>query len=135
MSPRSRRLDSTDEPVVRCSGGRDADAREQLGHRERLLDVVVRTEVERLDLDLVLVPGREHDDRRLAQERAQPADRLAAVDAGQAEVEQDHVGRLRRCPGDGLLAARSRRDRVAVRLERDARARSTDGSSSQTRIR
>ncbi len=70
---------------------RNPDPREQLGHRERLLDVVVSSEIERLDLRLVLAPGREHDDRHVEQERAKAADRLPAVDPGQTQIEQHDV--------------------------------------------
>ena len=49
---------------------RDAHAREQLAHRERLGDVVVGAGVERADLVLVLAARGEHHDRHLRSTRA-----------------------------------------------------------------
>ena len=56
------------------------------------------------------------------------------VDARQPEVEQHQVGRRDAAARDRLLAGRRRLHVVAVRLQRDADARRTAGSSSTTSI-
>ncbi len=50
-------LEGRDTPEVRV------DAREQLAHRERLGDVVVRADLEAEELVPLLDAGRQHDDR------------------------------------------------------------------------
>ena len=77
-------------------GGRGAPQRgaqpgEQLVHAERLGHVVVGAGVERGDLVGLAVAHGQHDDRHRAP-AAQAADHVDAVDAGQAEVEDDDVG-------------------------------------------
>src|SRR5512133_3571441 len=68
--------------------------RHQHGVRERLGEVVVGAAVERLDLVQLALLGRQHEDRGpdavAAQGRAQPV----AVDAGQHDVQDDHVVRV-----------------------------------------
>ena len=59
---------------------------------ERLGDVVVGADVERLDLVVGLLARRQHDDRDAAR-GPQPREHLDAVEVGQPEVEQHHVRR------------------------------------------
>ena len=68
-----------------------ADAGDELARAERLGQVVVGAELEAEQLVELVVAGREHDDRdgRVA---AQLAGDVEAVEAGQAEVEDDEVG-------------------------------------------
>jgi hypothetical protein len=69
------------------------DSCDELGHLERLLDVVVGSRLEPdHDIDRVAAGGQHDDrDRRLAPDR--PAD-LEAVQPREHDVEQDEVGRL-----------------------------------------
>ena len=86
-----------------------ADPRQQLLDRERLGDEVVGTEVERLDLVVGLGARRDHDHRHLG-EGPQLRQHRDAVEVGQAEVEQDHVGHP-------LVDDLQRRPAVARRLD------------------
>ena len=60
---------------------------------ERLDQVVVGAVVEQPDDLRLLVPGGRDDDRRRG-DRAHHLQRLAAVQVGEAEVKDDHVGRI-----------------------------------------
>ena len=72
------------------------DAAHQLAQAERLGQVVVGAELQADDLvDLVVARG-EQEDRRLGAVGAQAAQHLEAVDARQADIEDDQVGRQRR---------------------------------------
>ena len=82
----------------------DADPREQLVHAERLGEVVVRTEIERLDLVALGLAGGQHDDRRVAATFRTARSRPLPVGSGQAQVEQDEVGPHRAAIGaQGLV--------------------------------
>ena len=70
---------------------RDPHAGEQLGHRERLGHVVVGALVERDDLAVLGVLGREDDDRHV-RPLADGAAQVDAVHVAEAEVEHDGVG-------------------------------------------
>ena len=74
------------------------DAGGQLAHAERLGDVVVGAELEAQDAVELVAARRQHDDGDL-RAGLHLAEDVAAVDVGQAEVEQHDVGRL----GDGQL--------------------------------
>src|SRR5262249_52743831 len=75
----------------RCSPSEDrAHATAELPDRERLRDVVVRTELEADDLVELVVARREHHDRHRAA-RAQPLAHLEPVEAGQHHAEDDEV--------------------------------------------
>ncbi len=79
--------------VGRDAAQRDADPGQQLFGTERLGDVVVGAEVERLHLVGLVAARREHDDRHLRGPPDAPAD-LGAFEIGQAEVEHDEIGRM-----------------------------------------
>jgi hypothetical protein len=85
-----------DLPVGRCRGTaaqhRSHPGVQLLG-ADRLDHVVVRTGIQRGHHVGVPVPGT-HDDDRNRGDRPQHAQDLLTVDVGQAEVEQDDVGRL-----------------------------------------
>ena len=101
--------------VTQC----DAYAREQLGHRERLGDVVVGAFVEGHDLPIVGPLDREHDDRD-ARPLADPAAHLHPVEVGEVEVEDDHRQRLGRGDAQCLASRRGGHRLVAASLERGA---------------
>ena len=92
---------------------RGAQPRRQFAHAEGFFDIVVRAEVERLDLLGFAIAGGENDHRRL-RKRPDVAQHVLAVTVGQAEVQNDEVRRA----GDGHaqgLGARLRRDHVVAR--------------------
>ena len=99
------------------------DPRLELGGRVRLDDVVVGPRVQRLHQARVVVAGAGDDHRHLAH-RPQHRQHLGAVDVGEPEVEDDHVGAGvdgEREPGhpvgrgvDGVLAARAASGRPAT---------------------
>ena len=71
--------------------GERAQARQQLGERERLRQVVVGAGVEPGDAILDRVARGQHQHRRPDAALPQPAADLDAVDAGQHQVEHDRV--------------------------------------------
>src|SRR3954447_14074510 len=80
--------------TVRASEER-LDPAHQLAQREGFRDVVVGAELEPDHLvELVITSGQEQDGC-LRSRRPQPAQDLEAVDAGQADVEDEEIGRLR----------------------------------------
>ena len=83
-------LVGTCAPALRMSK-RDAHARQQLVHAERLGQIVVRAGVERRDLVFLAAARGDHDDGDAAP-LAKAARDIDAVAVGKAEVEQDHVG-------------------------------------------
>ena len=102
--------------AVRRGGSRVADggahACEQLGGAERLGQVVVRAEIERLHLVVLVRAGGNHHHRQ-ARPRAQLAQDVNAVHVRQTEIEDDQIRTVR---GDhGLrLAARAGQQRFVV---------------------
>src|SRR5580658_4994574 len=72
---------------------RGAQPGQQLGHGERLGHVVVGPGVQCADLVAGAAPARQHDDRCLGPP-AQLDDDLGAVDVGQAQIQDDRVGRV-----------------------------------------
>ena len=108
---------------------------QQLVHAERLGDVVVGAGVEGGHLVGLGVAHRQHDDRHLGP-APQARDHLDAVDAGQAEVEDHHVGVVLGGEAERLLAGRRQVDLVARGPGGwCARARRICGSSSTTSTR
>ena len=99
----------------------DPHAGQQLADGERLGDVVVGAEVERLDLHRVLALRGQHDDRQRREEHAHAPDHLEAVDAGQAEVEQHEVEGPVRDARERVLAREHGGDGVVLGFERDAK--------------
>ena len=70
-----------------------ADACVDLLGRERFHDVLVGARVEQPD-DLLLAVARRTDDHRHAAHRAHHLEQISAVDVGEAEVEDDDLGRF-----------------------------------------
>ena len=67
---------------------------EQLVHAERLGDVVVGAEIERLHLAGFVTATREHDDGNALVAGANGLQQIEPLRVGQAEIENDQVGRL-----------------------------------------
>ena len=114
--PRARRPTSVSRavrPRRTCASSDGADARDELAQPERLDDVVVRAELEPDDAVDLLALGGDHDDRDV-RASAQLAADGEPVDVGQAEVEQDEVGRRR---VERLLPRRDARHLEALRAQ------------------
>ena len=75
-----------------ASAERDPDARQQLLGPERLGDVVVGTEVERLHF-VGLGTARGQDEDRHGRRRSHPAADLGTLEIRQPEIEDDQIGR------------------------------------------
>ena len=71
--------------------GRDSNARDELGHRQRLDEVVVGSELERTNAVLLRAASADDDDRRADSFAADRLDDAPAVDAGQHQVEHADV--------------------------------------------
>ena len=92
-----------------------AHAREQLFHAERLGDVIVGAEIERLDLGNFVAAARQHHDRNILAPLTNLAEQLEPLHVGKAEIENDEVGLvshqiesgLRVGRVDGLIALRA----------------------------
>ena len=93
------------------------DPAHELAQRERLGDVVVGAELEAHDLVELVAAGGQEQDRRLGPDGAQPAEHLEAVDPGQADVEEDEVGRLVGGELEPFLAGAGERDLIPLLLE------------------
>ena len=104
------------EVAVRAAKQR-LDPAEQLAQAVRLGQVVVGAELEADDLVDLVVARRQDEDRHLGAGRADAPEDLEAVDAGQAHVEDDEVGRLARRDLEPLLAGPGDADVVALLLE------------------
>lgn len=89
----------------------------ELADRERLRDVVVRSELEAEDLVELLASSGEHDDRDVARTPEPLAD-LEAVQLGEHDVEHDEVHVLLLESLQRLLAVASLDNPVPVALER-----------------
>ena len=83
-----------------------ADARGELLHRERLDEVVVGAELERVDPVVLGAARADDDDRRADPLAARLLDHAPAVDAGEHQVEHADVGLLVAEPGEPGLAVR-----------------------------
>ena len=97
-----------------------AHARGEFGHREGLGHVVVGAEVQAADAVVERVARGEHQHRRAVAGGAQPPQHLEAVDAGQADVQDDQVEALLAGAEHRVLARGHHVHRVAFALE-DAR--------------
>ena len=107
-------------------------ARQQLVHAEGLRQVVVGAGVERRDLVVLAAAGRDHDDRHAAP-LADPPRQIDAVAVGQAEVQQDQLGVVRRRRDQRLPDGLRLDDAVALR--RRARCAGTAASAARPRRR
>ena len=96
-----------------------ADARDQLGRRERLADEVVGTGVEAAQPVGLLAARGQHDDRQMRGVGAapQPAADLEAGELRQHPVEQEQVGLPLLDQGHRLLAVERLGDGEAGRLQ------------------
>ena len=93
---------------ARAASGGGGDPGDELLHRERLDEVVVRAELERVD-PVVLGSARADDDDRGADAlAARLLDHAPTVDAGEHQVEDADVGLLVAEPGQAGLAVRDR---------------------------
>ena len=70
------------------------DARHELGHPERLGEVVVGAQRERRDLVVLVAARADGQDRRHQALVARPLDQAPAVEARQHEIDDAHVGPL-----------------------------------------
>ena len=86
----------------------------RLLQRQRLLDEVVRAELDRPHRRFDVAVAGDHDDGGIDTPLAQALQRGEAVDAGQPDVEDDEVERPAREPIEAGFAARHRLDRVAL---------------------
>ena len=93
------------------------DPAHQLAQAERLGQVVVGAELEPDDLVDLVVAGGQDEDRHLGAGRPEAAEDLEAVHPGQADVEDDEVGRLARRDLEAFLAGTRDGDLVALLLE------------------
>lgn len=96
-----------------------AHAREELVHPEWLREIVVRACVERPHLVLLATAGREHDDRHSAP-LPDLFGEIDSVTVGQAEVEQDERGIVRRHEGQRVAQPLCLDQSIAVRGEAGA---------------
>ena len=112
--------------VSAVAAGHRAQPGEQLVHAERLGHVVVGAGVEGLDLVGAVGPAGQHQDRHVGP-AAQPGDDLDAVHVGQAEVEDDDVGRVARPPAERLGPGGGGADLVAAGAQVDASGRAAAG--------
>ena len=102
----ARRLLAADRPPGRC-----AHARHELLHRERLDEIVVGADLERMHAVVLGAAGGDDDDRRADPLVPRRLDQLPAVDAGQHQVEHADVRLLVAEPREPLRAVADR-DRV-----------------------
>src|SRR5215831_9854334 len=76
-----------------CSWWRSAaHAGEQLLHAERLGDIVVGAEIERLHFAGLVAAARQHYDRHPLIARAQHSQQFEPLDVGESEIEDDQIG-------------------------------------------
>ena len=111
-------LDCSSSLSERAVTKSDAQAGLELSHPERLGHVVVGPAVERGDLAILGAVHGQHDDGDVAP-LADPSTYLHTVEIGQAEVEDDDVGRSDGCLGDALLTRGRHQHAVAERAEAD----------------
>ena len=117
---------TTPATSTRCTGWADWAAclsaalqpRGQFADAERLLDIIVGAEIERLDFLRLAIARGEHDHRR-RRELADVAQNILAVPVGQTEVENDQIGRAGRGRPQGLGAGLGRLHLKAGGGERD----------------
>ncbi len=73
---------------------RRPNAGQELVHAERLGHVIVGAEIERLHLAGLVAAARQHHDRHALVAGADGAQQVVALGIGQAEIEDDQIGRL-----------------------------------------
>ena len=105
----------------------------ELGHVERLEQIIVSAELHRLDGGLRRAVGGHQDDEQLGIGRADSAERFQAVHAAHAHVHEDEVGlefgndlqTLLAAGGGGELDVRRIKDRAPTNTARPLRHQST----------
>src|SRR5262245_34723586 len=80
---------------------RGAHARQQLADIERLVDVVVGPEIERVDLFRLALARRQNDDRHV-RPFARALDDVLPISIWQSEIEEDNIRRLGRNAFDAV---------------------------------
>jgi hypothetical protein len=95
---------------------RRAQARQQLVHPERLCQIIVGAEIERLNLAGLVAATRQHHDRYAVVAAANHAQELVALNVRQAEVEDDQRRALREQVERHLAVARLQ-NVVALRVQ------------------
>ena len=73
---------------------RRAHAGQQFIHPERLGQIIVGAEIERLDFSRLIAAAREHHDRHAVVAPADHSQQFMALDIGKAEIENDQGGIL-----------------------------------------
>src|SRR5581483_7932811 len=113
------RTGSDEVPVVgkRPATELSAHAREQLVERERLRDVIARSEIEAPQLRLQVTACRQDHDRHLRPLRVQLAEHGEPVDRRQQQVEHDEVPRIAERQAQAFATVLRRSDGVALGLE------------------
>ena len=122
-------------PPLGLSARKGADPGAQLGHRERLDQVVVGAAVESGDAILELVERGQHQDRDGEAALPDPCADREPVQPREDDVEDQQVVRVGLHPGDGLQAVLGDIDGVAARRRAVRTAAEIVGSSSTTRTR
>ena len=112
----TRPPDRVGQVAVRAAQER-LDPAHQLAQAERLGQVVVRPELQPDDLVDLVVAGGQDEDGHLGAGRPEAPEDLEAVHPGQADVEDDEVGRLARRDLEAFLAGARDGDLVALLLE------------------
>ena len=107
---------------VRGVPQRGPEPRRQFADAERLLDIIVGAEIERLDFLRLAIARGEHDHRR-RRELADVAQNVLAVAVRQAEVENDEIGRAGGRQPQSLSAGLGRLHLKAGGGERNGRNR------------
>ena len=90
---------------LHAAAGGGADARHELAHRERLYEVVVGADLERVHAVVLGAAGGDDDDRRADALGARRLDQLPAVELGEHQVEHADVRVLEAKPRQPELAA------------------------------
>ena len=93
-------------PAADAAPGGRAHARDELLHRERLHEVVVGPDLERVHPVVLGAARADRDDGRADALRARSLDQPPAVEPGQHHVEHEDVGPLVAQPREALLAVR-----------------------------
>ena len=91
-----------------------AHPRKEFIHAERLCNVVVSSEIERLDFASLIAAARQDHDRHAFVARADRSQQIEALDVRQSEIEDDQV-RLLLQQLQGRLAVSSLQNFVALR--------------------
>ena len=95
----------------------NANSRDQLVERERLAEIVGRTETETTQLRLEIGPSRHDDDRELRTRAVELTQDGQAVDTGKKQIEENEVIGFSACALQALRAVSCRVDNEAFGFE------------------